>query len=136
VAFFSSLLILIGSFVSYKKSIKSRIDSFESNNFANRDEIDLIEDRYDLYSEDEISDEEVIKEEKKRLSFIQSLKNLKYSSSFVSIYRLLGYLFLLFGFFFLVNNSLFDVFSYLFGFLIVPFISIFSGVFIDIKKSF
>jgi len=128
IAFFSSLLILLGSFVSYKKSITKRVKGFESSEFANRDEIDKIEDRFDLYSNDEeLSDEEVLKDEKKKLSFFKSLKNLKYSGSFVSFYRLTGYIFLIVGFFFLLNNDFLHIFSYLFGFLIVPILSAMLG---------
>lgn len=136
IAFFSSLLILIGSFVSNKKNITSRLDGFKSNEFANRDEIDMIEDRFDLYSEEENfdnseeskeSESSIIKEEKKKFGFFQSLQNLKYSKSSLSLYRISGYLFLVIGFFFLHHNALLHIYSYLIGFFIVPFLSIIAG---------
>lgn len=128
VAFFSSLVIVLGSFFSYKNSINARLANYEASEGNDRDEIDKIEDRFDLYNdekEEQKSDEEVLKEEKDKLKK-NMFKNLKYSSSFLSIYRVIGYVVLVMGFLALVNNEYFDVYAYLFGLLIVPIVTVFA----------
>ena len=119
VAFFSSLLITLGSSFSLKKSINTRLATYEANEGSDRDEIDKIEDRFDLY------DEEVLKEEKSKLRK-NMFKNLKYSTSFFSIYRVIGYVVLVVGFLFLTKNNYFEVYPYIFGLLVVPITSMFS----------
>ena len=49
IAFFSSLLITLGSYFSLKKSVNARLATYEANEGTDRDEIDKIEDRFDLY---------------------------------------------------------------------------------------
>ena len=117
VAFFASLFVTIASFLAYRKNIKNRLDNFSSTNYAaeERDKIDEIDDPYDLYSEykeipeDELTPEkikEIITDEKKRVKQ-NSFKNTLFSAGgFVSIYRVLGYGFLIFGFFALNNNKI------------------------------
>lgn len=125
VAFFSSLIITLGSYFSYQKSINARVETVDSDSeFNDRDEIDKIDDRFDLYSrEDESKSEaEIVKEQKSNLKR-NLFKNLKYSGSFFSIYRLFGYMALIVAFLILIKNNLFDITSYLFGLFIVPAIS-------------
>ncbi len=132
IAFFSSLLITIGSYFSLKKSINTRVATYEANEGNDRDEIDKIEDRFDLYDdekEETKSDEEVLKEEKAKLRK-DMFKNLKYSGSFFSIYRIIGYVVLVLGFLFLTKNHYFEVYPYIFGLLVVPITSMFSIFFI------
>ena len=89
--------------------------------------IDAIDDKFDLYgeiNENELSDEdvqEIIKEERKKQNTKDSLTNtMKSLRSATSIYRIMGYVLLVIGFFFLNNNQLLIPIAYLLGFLIVP----------------
>lgn len=127
IAFFSSLIITVGSFLAYQKNIKNRVENALVD-LNDPDKIDKIEDPFDLYSEDEInyneiSDEEakqIIKEEKSRIKQ-NSFRNLLGSfTAASSVYRVFGYIGLVIGFFYLVNHNLFDTISYLFGLFVVP----------------
>ncbi len=127
IAFFSSLIITIGSFLAYKRNVSSRLEhTIVLQN--DPDKINKIEDPFDLYSDDEInydeiSDEEakdIIQKEKKRVkqnTFKNFFSSLTAASS---IYRIIGYIGLVIGFFYLVNHNLFDTVSYLFGLFVVP----------------
>ncbi|WP_319059455.1 hypothetical protein [Aliarcobacter skirrowii] len=132
VAFFSSLFVTIASFLSYRKNIKNRLSNIDdTNRFSadDRDKIDEIDDPYDLYSEyEEIPEseltpqkiKEIIDEEKKKVKQ-NSIKNTVFSAGgFVSIYRVFGYGFLIFGFFALNNNNLFLPLAFVIGLGIVP----------------
>ncbi|OCL86417.1 hypothetical protein AAX26_01550 [Aliarcobacter thereius] len=132
VAFFSSLFVTLASFLSYRKNIKNRLSTFENKEkelIDTRDKIDEIDDPFDLYSEyeeipeNELTSEkikEIINEEKKKVKQ-NSIKNTIFSAGgFVSIYRIFGYIFLIFGFFALNNNNLFIPLSFIIGLGIVP----------------
>ena len=133
VAFFSSLFITIASFISYKKNIQNRISNLDlSQTFKNedRDKIDEIDDPYDLYTEyEEIPEneltaekiKEIINDEKSKVKR-NSVKNTIFSASgFLSIYRIFGYVILIFGFFVLNNNKIFMPIAFIIGLGIVPF---------------
>jgi len=132
IAFFSSLFVTIASFLSYRKNIKNRLSNIDdTNRFSvdDRDKIDEIDDPYDLYSEyeevpeSELTSEkikEIIEEEKRKVKQ-NSIKNTVFSAGgFVSIYRVFGYAFLIFGFFALNNNNLFIPLAFIIGLGIVP----------------
>jgi hypothetical protein len=133
VAFISSLFISITSFLSYKRNVSSRLETIDSKLKASsdeRDKIDEIDDPFDLYSEyEEVKEEEltpekikeIIKEEKSKVKR-NSFKNTLFSiGGFVSIYRIVGYGFLILGFFALNNNNLFLALPFIVGLTIVPF---------------
>ncbi len=141
VAFIGSLSVTIASFLSYKKNIQNRLlnlDTSKNMMTEDRDKIDEIDDPYDLYTEyEEIPEEEltpekikeIIDEEKKNVTK-NSFKNTLFSAGgFVSIYRLVGYAFLIFGFFALNNNKLFLPIPFLIGLGIVP-LSVLAAKFI------
>lgn len=134
VAFFGSLFVTVASFLSYKRNISNRLSNLDTTNeqvlVDDRDKVDEIDDPFDLYSEDiepipeeELTPEkinEIIKEEKSKVKK-NSFKNTIFSAGgFVSIYRILGYGFLIFGFFALNNNKLFLAVPFLIGISIVP----------------
>ena len=131
VAFFSSLFITITSFLSYKRNIENRLSNLDLNQTQNetRDKIDEIDDPYDLYTEyEEIPEseltpekiKEIINDEKSKVKK-NSLKNTFYSAGgFISIYRILGYGILIFGFFALNNNKILLPISFIIGLGIVP----------------
>lgn len=138
VAFFSSLFITIASFFSYKKNIENRLlnlDLTQDNEGVDRDKIDEIDDPYDLYTEyKEIPEEElttekikeILNDEKSKVKR-NSLKNTIFSASgFLSIYRVFGYVILLFGFFALNNNKIFMPIAFIIGLGIVPIGVLFS----------
>ena len=138
VAFFSSLFITIASFLSYKRNIQNRIsnlDLSQSNGLDQRDKIDEIDDPYDLYTEyEEIPEseltpekiKEIINDEKSKVKK-NSFKNTLFSAGgFLSIYRVLGYGILIFGFFALNNNQVFMPLAFIIGLGIVPIGVLFS----------
>lgn len=131
-AFVSSLLITLATFVSYKKSVLNRVESFDDTDMQNenaRDKLDEIDDAHDLYSPDikegsqELSKEEiktVLKEEKAKVKK-NSLKNtIATAGSFMSIYRIGGYFLLAVGLLYLSNNKIFEIIPYLIGLFVVP----------------
>ncbi|WP_228275986.1 hypothetical protein [Aliarcobacter butzleri] len=133
IAFISSLLITIASFVSYKKNIQNRLSNFDYSKISKgegRDKIDEIDDPYDLYTEyEEIPEneltaekiKEIINDEKSKVKR-NSVKNTIFSASgFLSIYRIFGYIILIFGFFVLNNNKIFMPIAFIIGLGIVPF---------------
>lgn len=141
VAFISSLIISITTFLSYQRSVNKRLDSdFDSiDTLEQRDKIDEIDDPYDLYSEDGVQEEKelsaheiktIIKEEKSRVSRNSFKNTLQSGTSFISIYRVVGYSLLILGFFALVNHNIFNPIAYLVGLFIVPLSSLMMKFFI------
>ena len=138
VAFVSSLFIIIASFLSYRRNIQSRLSSLDltkTNQNEDRDKIDEIDDPYYLYTEyeqipeEELTSEkikEIINDEKSKVNK-NSFKNTLFSASgFLSIYRILGYGILIFGFFALNNNKIFLPIAFIIGLGIVPIGVLFS----------
>ena len=138
VAFVSSLFIIIASFLSYRRNIQSRLSNLDltkTNQSEDRDKIDEIDDPYDLYTEyeqipeEELTSEkikEIINDEKSKVNK-NSFKNTLFSASgFLSIYRILGYGILIFGFFALNNNKIFLPIAFIIGLGIVPIGVLFS----------
>jgi len=139
IAFVSSSLIMFASIISYRNMVQARLDMGMVVADDNRDTLDKIEDPFDLYSEDkkslpkeelkkELKEEkslkEVVVEEKKNLkknrrSIWQTAKDSKAALSF---YRLGAYAVLIFGFFYLNNNKILDISSYLFALALPPVI--------------
>lgn len=133
VAFIGSLFVTLASFLSYKKNVNNRLANYETPHKAlssqDRDKIDEIDDPFDLYTEyEEIPKEEltpekikeIIKDEKAKVKK-NFFKNTIFSAGgFVSIYRILGYGSLVFGFFALNNNKLFLAVPFLIGLSVVP----------------
>ena len=131
IAFVSSSLIMFASIISYRNMVRARVDMGMVVADDNRDTLDRIEDPFDLYSEDEKrstteakSLKEVVSEErenlkKNRRSIWQTTKDSKAALSF---YRLGAYAILIFGFFYLNNNKILDISSYLFALALPPVI--------------
>jgi len=134
VAVISSIAVTLGSYYGYKKNIDRRVENHE-NFDDNYDEIDKMDDQFDLYSPDvpeieikeQMTKEEIKEEIKKNKDALKknNVKNLyKSFGAMSSIYRLGGYVILVLGFFFLNNNGNLHIFSYLGGFLIVPILAL------------
>lgn len=122
VAFASSLLITIGSYLGYKRNIEKRVENIDPATLIDSpDTIDKIDDQFDLYSECKINEKEIFLDEKKKLKNQSNIKNtMKSFGGASSLYRLVGYGSLVAGFFYLNNNQLLEPISYLLGFIIVP----------------
>lgn len=126
IAFFSSLMVTIGSYLGYKENIKSRVVD-HINNDDSDDEVDKMDDKYNLYSP--AVPEEKINESMKPIKQ-NHLLNLKSGlSGMASFYRIFGYVGLIIGFFYLNNNDYLHIYSYILGFLIVPISSLIVGLF-------
>lgn len=129
IAFFSAIFIVVGTFIGYYRNIKSRVDT-QSNNINQRDTIDNIEDPYDLYDDDfKINDKqdftteeikEIINEEKKKFKTNSFKNTISSLSSFASVYRIVGYVLLVVGFFYLRNNDILNIYGFLVGISVVP----------------
>jgi len=117
IGFISSSLIMFASIISYRNMVQARVDMGMVVVDDNRDTLDKIEDPFDLYSEDDISKE--MNEKKNRRSIWQTTKDSKAALSF---YRLGAYGILIFGFFYLNNNELLAIGSYLFALAVPPVI--------------
>ena len=124
IAFLSSIVITSATFFSYKNNVLKGVEGQVIP--EDIDLLDKMDDPYDLYSNpinEEIIEnptKEQILEANKPIKQ-NNFKNLKDSFfSFSSFYRIGAYLFLIVGFFYLVNNKIFIVYPYLIGFLVVP----------------
>ena len=125
IAFFSSLMVTIGSYLGYQKNVQLRAQD-HINEDDNYDELDKMDDKYDLYSPEveQIEVKEPTPQEIK--DAMKPIKQNHFSnfksgfSGMASLYRLFGYVGLIVGFFYLNNNGILHVLSYVFGFIIVP----------------
>jgi len=132
VAFISSIIVSMATFLSYKKNVQKSVDFEVQKQAEDLDYIDKIDDPYDLYSDDikeeiiENPTKEQIKEAMKPIKQNHFANFKKGLLSYSSFYRIGAYVFLVFGFFYLNNNKLLEVVPYLLGFLIVPVGSLLS----------
>jgi hypothetical protein len=144
IAFFTTLGIVFGTYISYRKSVLKRVESYDPQT-PQQDDIDKIDDPYQLYDDeesekssidivnkDEVDEKKLLKEEKANLNKNTIRNTVKSFGAYSSIYRLVGYLFLVLGFFYLQSNNLLDVASYIIGVSIAP-ISLIIATFL-IKK--
>ncbi len=136
VAFICSMIIVFASFLSYKGMIEKRLEDGEIP--EQRDELDKIDDKHELFSEEEnieekeLSKEEFValykKERKKSSDIKQSFSNLFRSGRGVfNPFRLIAYAFLCFAMLFLIHNGLFLPIAFLVGIGAVPLSSMVFG---------
>ncbi len=124
-AFASSLFVTLASYYSYKKVIEKRL-ALQSESYDDRDEVDKLDDPFDLYGEESIDKEkdlvEVVKEERAKVTSLKTTAaNLsKTIGGAFSPFRLGSYLFLFLAFLYLVNNHLFYIWAYVSGLFVVP----------------
>ncbi len=135
IAFLISFFITISSFLSYKKNILKKAENFDTS-LDDRDELDKIDDKYELFEEEkeEKTDiKEIIKEEKrKQRDFKKIFYNLKITfSSFLSPLKLIGYILLVVSFLYLNRHSMLIIPAFLSGFFIMPLSSL---IFAFIRK--
>lgn len=133
-SFASSLLVTLASYYSYKKVIEKRV-ALDIESYDDRDEVDKLDDPFDLYSEEIVDSEkdlvEVVKEERAKVTSLkQTATNLsKTVGGAFSPFRLGSYLFLFLAFLYLVNNQLFYVWAYVSGLFVVPLSVLFFSIF-------
>ena len=88
IAFFSSLMVTVGSYLGYKKNIQSRAQD-QVNDDDNYDEVDKMDDKYDLYSPDvpqeEVPEEPTKEEIKEAMKPIKQNHFLNFKSGFLLI---------------------------------------------------
>ncbi len=119
-AFFASLLVTLASFYGYKKMVEKKIEIGDIPK-EDRDDIEILEDKHDLYNK-ERDLKEVIKEERAKItSFKSTAVNLgKSITGASSIFRLLSYGVLFLSFLYLNNNGFLNIGAYLIGLAVVP----------------
>jgi len=140
IAFFSSLIVTIGSYLGYQRNVENRVED-QVNDDDTYDEVDKMDDKYDLYSpeapQEQINENPTKEEIKEAMKPIKQNHFANFKSGFggmASLYRIFGYVGLVVGFFYLNNNGLLHIYSYILGFLIVPISSLFISV--ALKKEY
>jgi len=119
-AFFTSMIVMLGSMYSYRKLVMKRVASDERP--YQDDLIDKIDDPYDLYGEeeetinlDDVDIKSVIQEEKKKLK-TQTIKNTASGApAMVSLFRIGPYAVMVLGFIALNNNHILMLWPYMLG---------------------
>jgi hypothetical protein len=134
VGFLTSSFVMFASIISYRNMVQSRVNAEFILTEENHDTLEKIEDPYSLYDEyklevphtndKEKSIQEIVQEEKANIkkshrSIWQMTKDSRASLSF---YRLGAYSMLILGFFYLNNNKILDISSYLFALTLPPVI--------------
>jgi len=134
VAFFSSLMVTLGSYLGYQKNVQKRMES-HVNEDDTYDEVDKMDDKYDLYSPEvpdiEVNENPTKEEIKEAMKPIKQNYFANFKSGFMgmaSFYRIFGYVGLIIGFFYLNNNGYLHIYSYVLGFLIVPISSLIISI--------
>ena len=116
-AFIASLFITLGSFYGYKGVVQKK-------SHLGRDIIEEIEDRFELYSQEksqQLNAKELFEEERAKIKKQKALKNFMLGvGGFFSIYRLLGYLFLVVAILMLIRRAVFEPISFLLGLAVLP----------------
>ena len=131
IGFLTSSLVIFASIVSYRNMVQNRLDKGIVPTEDNRDTIDKIEDPYDIFGEYGVSENdkekpirEIIQEQKahfkkSKRSFWQVTRD---SRAALSFYRLGAYGLLIVGFFYLNNNAILHIASYLSALAIPPIV--------------
>ncbi len=117
-AFFSTSLIILGSFIGYSNSVKSQLE----NGNVGEDILKKYEDPYNIDDEEEMDKNKLKEFKKSKLKWYEAiLFSFKGGFNFL---RIFGYLFLIGSFIYLNRIGIFDVISFLFGVSIVPAIAL------------
>ncbi len=131
-AFLSSVLVTVASFYAYKLLVDKRIADGDIPQ-EDRNTLDIIEDRHELYEEDHVKRVEelkaVIKEERAKIGGIKnSAQNIaKTLKAIFSPLRVAAYIFLILGFLYLNRHDYLDIWAYVAGLTVVPLVSMFLG---------
>ena len=119
IAFLSSLFVILGSSMAYRKMVNNQIDTKMIE--EKRDLLDEIEDPHGLYDDEAINNapaqeldlKAIVKEERSKIKTL-SVDSMKHGvRGSVSAFRIIPYIFLILGFIALKNNELLDIVIYL-----------------------
>ena len=129
----SALFVAMASFYTFKKNINHGAKDLENTILEDeQDELDKIDDPYELYDNSDINQKELTKEEiqaiiqeerkkqKQQPFFKGAFQNYK---AIFSPVRLVAYLVLIMGFLWLNKNSYLDIFAYIIGLTVLPLAS-------------
>lgn len=141
IGFISSTVVIIASLLAYRRMVNTRVEHNIVTFDDSKDVIDILEDPYDLYSEDkkEIKEEkdlvEVVKEEREKVkansrSLFETLRDTKAA---LSVYRLGGYVVLILGFLYLNRHGLLHIPTYIIALGLPPMIIV--GLLVQDKTS-
>ena len=131
-AFISSLLVTLASFYAYKMMIQKKVESGDIPE-EDRDELDIIEDKHELYDDasyDSTADlKAVIKEERAKIGGVKnSAQNIaKTLTAIFSPLRVAAYIFLILGFLYLNRHEYLEIWGYVSGLTLIPVVSLFFG---------
>ena len=118
----SALIVLTASFMGYKKMILKKAELFEDEAFEIIEE--ELDDPHGLWEEDDKTVDnaaQLYKEEKQRAKKAPILKNtISGFAALLAPFRIMGYIVLVYGFFWLTDNHYFDAISYLLGLVVMP----------------
>ncbi len=129
VAFISSMLITFASFISYKIVVQKRVEAGDKREY--REFYDELEDRYNLFSEEDDDEIKEVPKPKKRGAFSLMLVSLVSTiSGALSIYRVVAYAVLFISVMYLIRHNLFNPVAFFVGLSVVPSVSAVSGVFL------
>lgn len=132
-AFLSSVLIIMGSFYSYRRMIIKRLESGEAGDDVLLEKLEdphgLYEEEYDETPHEALDLKEVIKDERAKLKANKQSfkKTLKSTPALFSPLRFVPYLFLVLSFIGLNNNKILDVPAFLIGLGVGVLTAIFLG---------
>ncbi len=130
IGFITSSLVMVASIISYKRMVNTRVEHGIITYDDSKDTIDILEDPYDLYSEEVVESEEgdnltkAVKDEKDTLkdngrTLAQTLKDTKAA---LSTYRLFAYAMLILGFMYLNRQELLHIPSYMIALGLPPIV--------------
>ena len=133
VGFFSTIFITLSSYQSYKKMVESKLARGDIPK-QERDLLDKIDDRFELYDEadeEEKDFKEIIKEERKKLKgFKSSIESVKKTFfAFISPLRIFSYLFLILSFLYLNTHHLLNIYAFVLGISVVSIVTLVAGFF-------
>lgn len=135
VGYLSSIVIVAATAYSFSNMVKEKahdiIKNFQSINI---DTLSKIEDRHMLYDDAEHEDSMQKPEENQDSLKSNAIEVIKSSKASLSIYRLSAYVLMVFGFFYLTNNNLFNPISYIVG-LTVPIVIVVATLYIKRSRS-
>ena len=119
---------------THKANIEISIDEFKfMMMLENHKSYDLYKEYEEIAEEDLIPEKikEILNDEKSKVKKNTFKNTLFASGGFLSIYRIMGYVILIFGFFALNNNNIFTPFAFIIGLGIVPIGVLFSKLLKD-----
>lgn len=121
-----SVLTTLGSYFGYKKMVEKKSKDYVVEDEEDEtDELERIEDPHGLYDEKEVKEDdnldikEVIKEERSKMktNWSEIIGTFKGG---VSFFRILGYIFIIYSFFFLLERDILHPVGFILGLSLVP----------------